>query len=244
MRLFLLGLLIASTAHAVPPTFTSGAHRTHLLELFSSEGCSSCPPAEAALGALRDAPGLWRDFVPISWHVTYWDKLGWRDRFASRAYTERQYRYASAWGSGNVYTPCFVFDGQDAGARLAAEMSRATAESAGVLTATLREDGKVEVSFPSAAARDSVVTVALLGGGIVSPVRAGENGGRTLRHEFVVLGVTEAPLRDGQAVVALANVDTSGVTRRALAVWVTPRDALAPLQATGGWLPSTPANAQ
>lgn len=236
MRLFLLGLLIASTAQATPQTFASGAHRTHLLELFSSEGCSSCPPAEAALGGLREAPGLWRDFVPVSWHVTYWDKLGWRDRFASRAHTERQYRYASAWGGGNVYTPCFVLDGQDAGARLAAEMSRATAESVGILAATLRDDGKVEVTFTSNAARDGVVTVALLGGGIVSAVRAGENGGRTLRHEFVVLGVSEGPLREGQAVVALANVDASGVTRRALAVWVTPRGALAPLQATGGWL--------
>ncbi|MBX3737225.1 MAG: DUF1223 domain-containing protein [Candidatus Didemnitutus sp.] len=229
--------------HAAPQTFTSGSHRTHLLELFSSEGCSSCPPAEAAVGGLRDAPGLWRDFVPVSWHVTYWDKLGWRDRFASRVYTERQYRYASDWGSGNVYTPCFVFDGQDAGARLGAEMSRVTAESAGILAATLRDDGKVEVSFTSAAARDCVVTVAVLGGGIVSPVRAGENGGRTLRHEFVVLGATEAPLREGRATVPLAKVDASGVTRRALAVWVAPRGAQTPLQATGGWLAEAGASA-
>src|SRR5882757_1213593 len=99
MRLLLLLALLAAPLAAAPRHFTSGEGRTHLLELYTSEGCSSCPPAEAWLGDLRDAPGLWRDFVPVAFHVIYWDNLGWRDRFASKEYTARQYAYSAAWGS-------------------------------------------------------------------------------------------------------------------------------------------------
>ncbi|MDQ3115241.1 MAG: DUF1223 domain-containing protein [Verrucomicrobiota bacterium] len=76
--------------------------RTHLLELFTSEGCSSCPPAEAWLSKLKDDPGLWRDFVPLAFHVDYWDRLGWRDPFASKVWTSRQYEYSARWKSSNV----------------------------------------------------------------------------------------------------------------------------------------------
>ena len=78
----LLFLLLAPVAvfAAEPRTFRSGPRPVPLLELFTSEGCSSCPPAEAWLGELRHDPGLWRDFVPVAWHVNYWDRLGWPDR--------------------------------------------------------------------------------------------------------------------------------------------------------------------
>src|SRR6267154_5087398 len=113
MRLMFLLVLLAAPLAAAPRHFTSGEGRTHLLELYTSEGCSSCPPAEAWLGDLRDAPGLWRDFVPVAFHVVYWDQLGWRDRFASKEYTARQYAYSAAWGSDTVYTPGFVLDGAE-----------------------------------------------------------------------------------------------------------------------------------
>src|SRR5689334_8314649 len=89
---------VAATCHGGDKHFTSGETQVALLELFTSEGCSSCPPAERWLGALRDAPGLWRDFVPIAFHVNYWDRLGWPDRFASREATQRQHAYAAVWG--------------------------------------------------------------------------------------------------------------------------------------------------
>lgn len=241
MRFIALLLCSLLAARADTPAFTSDVRRTHLLELYSSEGCSSCPPAEAWLGELRTAPGLWRDFVPVALHVNYWDRLGWRDRFASRAHTDRAYRYAAAWRRGNVYTPCFVLDGAEAGARGPATGLQAATDRSGVLTARLTGDGRVEVDFAAAAPGDYAVTVALLGGGIVSPVRAGENGGRTLRHEFVALALAEAPLPAGHAVVRLAAAAPAGVPRRALAVWVTRRGELAPVQATGGWLDAPPA---
>src|ERR1700676_1589940 len=94
-------------------SFESKPARTHLLELFTSEGCSSCPPAEAWLGKLKSDDRLWKDFVPIAFHVDYWDGLGWKDRFAQPEWTRRQNSYAVRWGGSSVYTPGFVLDGRE-----------------------------------------------------------------------------------------------------------------------------------
>jgi len=84
-----------------------------LLELFTSEGCSSCPPAETWLSGLRSAPGLWKEFVPASFHVDYWDYLGWRDPWASKIFSYRQRDYAQSWHSDSIYTPGFVLNGRE-----------------------------------------------------------------------------------------------------------------------------------
>src|SRR6478609_8524746 len=112
MRLILLCILLGGPLAAAARHLESGTTQTTLLELYSSEGCSSCPPAEAWMASLRDAPGLWRDFVPVVFHVAYWDRLGWRDRFASEQFTQRQYAYAARWRSDSVYTPEFVANGE------------------------------------------------------------------------------------------------------------------------------------
>src|SRR6516164_9572668 len=91
--------------------FESGPAQVSLLELYTSEGCSSCPPAEAWLGELSRNPNLWRAVVPVSFHVDYWDNLGWKDGFSSREFTLRQRFYAASWGSESVYTPGFVLNG-------------------------------------------------------------------------------------------------------------------------------------
>ena len=106
-----LGMTISSSSSFAEIRFESGSQRTSLLELFTSEGCSSCPPAEAQFSRLKGDPGLWKQFVPVAWHVDYWDRLGWRDRFASQNSTARQYRYAALWHDDGVYTPAFVLDG-------------------------------------------------------------------------------------------------------------------------------------
>ena len=215
-----------------PAHFASGTTQTSLVELFTSEGCSSCPPAERWLATLRDRPGLWRDFVPVAFHVDYWNRLGWPDRFATREFTQREYDYAAAWASGSVYTPCLVRDGADLGdTRSVAPSGRA----AGRLTVAY-DGATVHAEFSPAvphAGEQFETHAAILGGGITSKVTAGENNGETLHHEFIALAMVHAPLgRD----LTLPAPKVSGVARHALAVWVTRRGELAPLQATGGWL--------
>lgn len=231
MRLFLLFALLAVPLAATPRQFTSGETRTRLIELYSSEGCSSCPRAEAWLGGLRDAPGLWRDFVPVAFHVVYWDHLGWRDRFASKAFTARQYAYSGRWGHDTVYTPCFVLDGAE---WRNPSVPPPSAEKAGVLSVEYVTGGGCRVHFTGRG--DHEVHAAVLGGGLMSPVRAGENEGRTLRHDFVVLGLKSGPLVDGAAELALPDATDKTARRHALAVWVTRRGDPRPVQATGGWL--------
>lgn len=239
-----LTLLASGAVSAAEQRFASTENRTSLIELYTSEGCSSCPPAERWLGELRDSPGLWRDFVPVAFHVNYWDRLGWPDRFASREATQREHAYAAAWGSNSVYTPCFVRDGVEW--RTRTRSLAAATEKCGILAATVAPDGIVRVQFsptmPSAVrANDKLeVYVALLGSGLSSRVTAGENRGETLRHEFVVLAFDKRPLTDSSEIhTAEFTLPRSKITdapRRALALWVTRRGDLAPLQAVGGWL--------
>ena len=228
-----LGLTVLTHA-ATAQTFSSGENRTHLIELFSSEGCSSCPPAEEWLGGLRASPALWRDFVPVAFHVVYWDRLGWRDRFASKEFTNRQYAYSAAWHSDNVYTPEFVVDGSEWRHSSVINPVIPSAESAGVLSAAWTADGMCRVAFSRSGKYE--VHLALLGGNISSKVGAGENGGRTLHHEFVALHLESAPVDGGTAELKLARPEVTGISRYALAVWITRRGELAPVQATGGWL--------
>src|SRR6266576_6091859 len=106
-RLGLIPLLGAAalTSQSADRVFESGPQKVHLLELFTSQGCSSCPPAEAWLSKLKGEPGLWKDFVPLAFHVDYWDRLGWRDPWANKSFSDRQRAYAKQWRSDSVYTP-------------------------------------------------------------------------------------------------------------------------------------------
>ena len=242
MKILLAGfsLLLAMTSvKADALRLTSGAQRTALLELYTSEGCSSCPPAESQLSHLKDSPGLWKQFVPIAYHVDYWNRLGWPDRYSSAAWTARQQRYASLWRSDSVYTPAFVLNGEEM--RGGVGEVPASDKAAGVLSATSADGKTWKIDFEPAAKSPAEweVHVAQLGAGITSHIGGGENGGRTLAHDFVVLAQQDAPLaaHDGHASASLTIATPSQTApRRALAVWVTRRGELAAAQATGGWL--------
>ena len=93
--------------------FDSGREQTIFIELFTSQGCSSCPPAEKWLNALARHPDLWNEIIPVAFHVDYWDKLGWRDSYASGSHTRRQYQYRSENRIHSVYTPCFLINGKE-----------------------------------------------------------------------------------------------------------------------------------
>ena len=235
--------LAASAARADGSAITSGSSRIALIELYTSEGCSSCPPADHwLLGALRQTDGLWKDYVPVAFHISYWDHLGWTDRFASDAYTHRQYDYAASWSSHGVYTPCFVKDGAEWHPDGAAP--EAESGSPGILTVSALGGNAYRVTFaPTEKAFVGLdAHVALLGGGIHSKVTAGENDGSTLTHEFVVMTMETAGLgkgADGKSYVATVHLESPSekdVPRLALAAWVTKSGSLEPVQAAGGWL--------
>jgi hypothetical protein len=240
-------LLLTSIAVASEPVrFASGTSRVSLIELYTSEGCSSCPPADQWLGSLGQDAGLWKSFVPVEFHVNYWDNLGWKDRLSNPDYTAREYAYASAWGSPNVYTPCFVRNGSEWRRSWGSSPGDAGSpgRAVGELAVSVSADGVCRATFVSGSSGSAGgyrLHVALLGGGISSKPNAGENEGATLKHEFVVLGLSETELvAGGQGLEGRLGLPAASVPdskRRAVAAWVTRGGDLTPLQATGGWLP-------
>lgn len=225
--------------------FQSAERKTTLLELFTSEGCSSCPPAEAWLSRLKDSPRLWKDFVPVAFHVDYWDYLGWRDQWGSKAFSDRQRAYAQSWRSDTVYTPGFVLDGKEWHTwSNHKDGPPAVSNNAGVLkvTSTDLHDWQVNFSPLSISPSQYDVYAVLLATGLRSQISAGENRGRLLVHDFVTLEMTEGWLKptgkEAMGEFNLAGESKSRQGRFALAVWVTLRGGTEPLQATGGWLPA------
>lgn len=190
--LFIAGLLIlASPAWAdTLCSASSGARHTALLELYTSEGCSSCPPADQWLASLPGqglAPG---DLVPLAFHVDYWDRLGWVDPFAQAAFTQRQRERNGRLGW--VYTPQFMLDGEDfrpSNRKLQNALARSPALATLKLTLDRSDPRRwltqliADVPAPTEAHQ---VYVALYENNLVSHIQAGENARRSLRHDFVV----------------------------------------------------------
>ena len=225
-------------AGADPIVFESGAKKVQLLELFTSEGCSSCPPAEASLSRLVNDTRLWREFVPVAFHVDYWDRLGWKDPFSLAESTKRQETYATNWNAEGVYTPAFVLDGREWRSATIPVMND---EAPGALKAAVRRDSTVVISFDPVKGSSGTfeVYLARLGFGLSVNVRAGENNGRSLKHDFVVLSLAHEKLASGAQELRLAPASdsVSRSERAALAVWITNAGDIRPIQATGGWLP-------
>ena len=208
----------------------SGPPRTHLLELFTSQGCSSCPPAEAWLSKLKSEPRLWKDFVPVAFHVDYWDRLGWKDPFARREFTARQQAYAQSWRGDSVYTPGFVLDGREWRDR---EVPAAAKENPGILKITVTNSSVTGEFRPNDSnLGDATLHVALLLFDQNTKVGAGENSGRSLKQDFVALDELQGRLENGRIALPLPNDAHFG----AVAAWVTEANQLEPIQATGGWV--------
>jgi hypothetical protein len=182
-------------------TVRSGTNANVLVELYTSEGCSSCPPAEKWLSQFSRKPAA--GVVPIAFHVHYWDYIGWKDVYADPRNTERQKAFAQATGARSVYTPQVILAGKDFRAwpseREFGDAVRAmTARPA---TATIeiaprhRADGAIEGSASAVvteAGKPSLtLVVALTQDGITSKPNAGENRGETLAQNFVVRDIAE-----------------------------------------------------
>jgi len=242
-RVWLLGaaLFAVSPSHADDAIeFSSGERQVVLLELYTSEGCSSCPPADRWLTSLASDPGLWRDVVPIAFHVDYWNYLGWRDPFSDDRYSDRQRRYRLEGAAGAVYTPGFFADGAEWVGWRSGRGPEAPAAVVGPLVATISGD-RVEVRFEPTDAIGGKLNahVALLGMDRQTAVLRGENRGRSLTHDFVVLEHASATMRErAGGFDARLSLDGRDASELAVAVWVESDRRQRPLQATGGPLPS------
>jgi hypothetical protein len=182
--------LAASACHAA-----SGAHARPLIELYTSEGCDSCPPAERWLSTRFAPTDDASSPIALAFHVDYWDGPGWVDRFASARYTARQYETMHAIGATFFYTPQVLLPGHDFTAWRAADASaideaaRAQSRATIAMDATPRERDvavRVQAQLPRAAGGDAAVFVAYADSGLVSDVKGGENRGRRLAHDHVV----------------------------------------------------------
>jgi hypothetical protein len=231
-----LALLHATTAAADKVSLNSGSRQVTLLELYTSQGCSSCPPAERWLNEYIDAADLWSGIVPVAFHVDYWDYIGWKDAYAKPAYGERQRDYARNGKARTVYTPGLFSNGREWRGWTLRMHPGASSREPGNLSATIEGD-RVTASFDAAAAGPYELHIAVLGFDIMTPVMRGENRNSTLAQEFVVLAYDTQASVNNRWEFLLPEVQAEA-SRYGVALWVSEPGKPAPLQATGGWLPT------
>src|SRR5689334_23574142 len=196
-----LALVLAFSTGSAPAD-PAGSRTPVLVELFTSEGCSSCPPADALLAELaRSQPVARAEVVPLALHVDYWNRLGWADPYSSAAFSERQNDYAGRAGSGRVYTPQMIVDGgaelvgSDSSRARAAIAEAARAPKTALTLAVAAKEPRalavtVDVSAPHAASGPADVLVAITEDHLESDVTRGENAGRKLSHVGVARHLT------------------------------------------------------
>jgi len=237
--LTITGLLLSTSVLAEPLTFTSGKRQNTMIELFTSEGCSSCPPAENYLNHYLQNPRLWKDYFPVALHVDYWDYLGWPDRFARADHSNRQRRYAREQRAATVFTPAFFINGTNWRPGLFDRAPGLSEKTVGVLRTTVNGN-RIDASFDPVAPVGGKLQLhaGILGFGLHTQIRRGENAGRSSAHEFVLLD--SVPLRvvaPGRWHGRLPTAPSHQAGRYGLVVWASSPHSQAPIQVTGGWLP-------
>ena len=199
MRALLFGM--ALTAAALPAASGFAQDSPVVVELFTSEGCSSCPPADAFL---TDLARQRRDVLPLAFHVTYWDYLGWKDPFSLQAATARQQAYADRLGDHQVYTPEMVVDGTRSfvgsdRAEGLAQIARQAANRVASAPLHLARDGRTLVVSVCQAAGHAQVLLVGFDPEHQTPIGRGENGGRRLLESNIVRSLTVAGRWTGTA---------------------------------------------
>lgn len=189
-----LSLLVTSQSYAESYKATSNKHPVAVIELYTSQGCSSCPPAEKWLGELEKSGIKSDQAIPLALHVDYWDYIGWKDQFSQKYFTERQYQYRKTNHSSSVYTPQIMFNGSDVrrvalGNSLSELRTRNAAVNFNVIAET-DDDQNLEVTVDfdkiDNIAKNSNVIVVLAENNLVGDIKSGENAGEVLKHNHVV----------------------------------------------------------
>ena len=209
----LFPLLFLATLGKEGPVF-AGEHENSpasrpfaVVELFTSEGCSSCPPADDLLAEIAaEARQKGQRIFPLAFHVDYWNDLGWTDPFSDHAYSRRQHEYAQVFDPRRVYTPQMVVNGADAFVgsdrdrahrSIRTALSRPSPVAVALKAAPVGSDTLAVTYEVSGAPTDAILNIALIERGLVTRVPRGENAGRTLRHENVVRVFRTLPVGSG-----------------------------------------------
>jgi hypothetical protein len=203
----------------------SAAQPPAVVELYTSEGCSSCPPADQWASKLKGRS----DVLALAFHVNYWDKLGWPDRFATAATTERQHLLQRATGASYVYTPQVVLNGRDLRGWSSASLPGLPTSPVSVTLA--REGNTVRATVGAAASQRLAGFWAVLEDGHSSRVKSGENAGETLAHDHVV--TLYRPVAEWSATEQKLTLELPAATSksRRVAFIVTDPSGAKPLQA-------------
>ncbi len=233
-------ILTAGVSQAATWHVYSDTRQAQLVELFTSEGCSSCPPADGWLSSLKTQPQLFRSVVPVAYHVTYWDYLGWEDTLGLPAHDAR-HRSQAAFANSAVYTPGVFLQGREwrSWRRHPEGPMPAAADEVGELRAEA-DNGRIQVTFtpaPGIRVNAPEVFVTYLRMNETTQVRAGENRGRELTHDFVAGAVARERLQLESGVWQVTLPEPPAQDADAVAVWVKQADGTL-LQASGGYLPS------
>ena len=196
-----MNAIVATLLLSVPVAVAIGAPaqpRQSVVELFTSEGCSSCPPAEAYLGELAQRP----DVLALAFHVDYWDDLGWRDQFVIPEATPRQRGYARALRLSSVYTPQMIVDGTAnlVGSDRVRIYSALKEPRTGVPVEIASHDGALSIGVSADdSARPSDVLMIAFEQSAVSPIGRGENAGHTLTEYNIVRAIRRLGAYEGRA---------------------------------------------
>ena len=232
--LLLLLILLLVCPQLKAQAFSASNEPAQLVELFTSQGCSSCPRAERWLNSFKDDPDLWVRLFPLAWHVTYWDSLGWVDKFSSAVADHRQYRYHHQGITSGVYTPQAVVNGSEWRALLAqpipslpeTSLANQPKLSLHVTGNTFTANGELD---------NGLLNVALVGMDFKVKVKRGENAGRYLEEQFVVLGFGQYAQQDKHWQGALPETK-SNLPAQAIVAWLSKPGNNMPLSIAGGLL--------
>jgi len=212
-----------------------------VVELYSSESCSSCPPADQWISKLKSHKDLWKKFVPLVFHVDYWNHLNWKDGFSSQKMTERQVAVSKTWDRPSVYTPAVVLSGREFKAwHYSKNESQFTENLKSDLGLKILEKNKGEYLIQvkgQTKGKKYNIHLAKLGFDVSSKISNGENSGRVLRHDFIVLEWKQQDFTDksqSESFIFLNKEKSS--TQFAIVAWIEEVGRPVALQAVGAYL--------
>ncbi len=236
---FLISSALSPLTASASQLFEQSGSVPQLIELYTSEGCSSCPPADRSLRLLLNDPKLWAERLPVAFHVDYWDYIGWKDPYAQPQFNERQYALKRSGAIESIYTPGWVVDGKEwKGFFLGQAFPTPPSRQGGTLKVEVNDDRQVIVSYqddPNTTGSESITAhLVLLSFNQISEVTSGENSGKKLAHDFVASQALKSVKPIPEWHFSLPHTTPS--TQKAMVVWLTSSNDPQPLQATGGWL--------